>query len=792
MKIAIRSLLRTPAFTLMAIVALALGIGANSAIFTIFDSVLLRPLPFPEPQQLFHVARTWQTGSSITLSGHKYREWLDDLATVQSAVAYTRGGANIAVQGFPERVTRVYSTARLFDVYGVKPVIGRFFTPEDETASPVVVLSHGLWQRRFGGNTAVLGRSMLVEGAPAVVVGVAPAHFDLGWQADLFLPFHIAGGPNDSGHQYTTVVRLKAGVGVDQAREELRGRERTFRSRFGRSMAEGESIGLLRLAEVRTGNVWFALWLLLGAAGFVLLIACANVANLLLARSSARARELSIRAALGATRARIAGQLLTEGFLLSTVAAGLGLLIASWALQGLLAIVPDTLPRASEVSIDGRVIGAMLGLSIVTTLLFALAPALGASRPAIANALRESRGANTSPAGRRTRHVLVASEIGLCTVLLIGSALLIQSFLKLRSVDPGFDPTSVLTFKMSIPERDSADPSLREAVYNRLVDRIEAIPGVEAAAATTEFPLNGGPDLPVEVEGRLAEDSPIVHWQAITANLFQTVQMPLIQGRAYDRRDSARSEPVAIVNAAFLEAFKLDDPIGRQIRIGRALGPKWADVPRTIVGVVGDVKTYALHGPARPTVYLPVSQVRYITTPGSWLVRVRNNASDLPKLIQSEVQSVDPLLPAAQFRSMEDIIDRGVSQHRFNMLLLSLFGGLALSLALIGVYAVTSYTVTQRTQEIGIRMALGASVGRTLRMVIRESLLVGGTGILLGVAGSLALTRLLRALLYEVSARDPATFIATSVCLVGVTLLSTLIPAGRAASIDPMQALRYE
>lgn len=353
MKIAIRSLLRTPGFAVVAILTLTLGIGANSAIFTIVDSILLRPLPYPESHRVFHIGRLYrEDGFVLTLSGLKFRAWLDNLASAESAVAYTRGGANIAAEGYPERITRVYSTWPLFDVFGVKPVIGRFFTREDETGSPVVVLSYGLWQRRFGGDAGIIGRSMLVEGAPATIIGVAPAGFSLGWEADVFRPFSIAGGANDTGHQYTTAIRLKPDIGEQQLRDELRAREQEFRRAFPDSIGDNESIGVRSLAQIRTGDVRTPLLVLLGAAGLVLLIACANVANLLLARSSARAQEFSIRAALGATRARMIRQLLTEGFLLSLTASGLGLLVASWALSGLLKLVPETLPRAGEISID--------------------------------------------------------------------------------------------------------------------------------------------------------------------------------------------------------------------------------------------------------------------------------------------------------------------------------------------------------------------------------------------------------------------------------------------------------
>jgi putative ABC transport system permease protein len=586
---------------------------------------------------------------------------------------------------------------------------------------------------------------------------------------------------------------LKPGVRQQQLRDELQVREKEFRGVFRGAMEDSESIGLRSVVQIRTGNVRVALLLLLGASGLVLLIACANVANLLLARSSARAREFSIRAALGATRKRIMRQVLTEGLVLSITASLLGLLVAAWGLCALLKFVPEAVPRANEISIDWRVIGATLTLSVLTTLVFALAPALGVSRPALADTLRDSRGTSAGKGRRRVRNALVVAEIGLCTVLLIGSTLLIRSFLNLRSATPGFDPAPLLTFKMSMPENDARDPTVREAFYRRLVERIEAIPGVEAASATTELPLNGGPDLPAEIDGRQGEESPIVQWQAITPGIFRAIGVPLKRGRVYDNRDTAGGAPVVIVNEAFVRAFQLEsDPLEKRILIARVMGPKWAEGPRTIVGVVGDVKTYGLHGPARPTVYLPLSQVRYITNPGSWVVRVSGKTAGLPKLIQQEVQKVDPLLPVSQFRMMEEIIDRGISQRRFSMLLLSLLGGLALVLAVVGIYGVTSYSVAQRTHEIGIRMALGAAAADALRMVLRESLLLGSTGVLLGVAGSLALTRLLQGLLFGISSSDPTTFAATAVCLVGVALVATAIPARRAAVIDPIQALRYD
>lgn len=794
MKTAIRSLLRTPGLSLMAVLTLALGIGANSAMFTIVDCVLLRPLPYPDAHRILHVGRGYRDGEfGLSLSGQKFRAWLDGLAAAESSVAYTLGSANIATAGYPKQVMRVYSTWQLFDVYGAKPVIGRFFAKEDETGFPVVVLSYEIWQRRFGGDTGVVGQSMLEEGAPATIIGVAPAGFNLGWEADLFRPFSIEGGPQDTGHQYTVALRLKPGIRLEQLHDELQIRERGFRRTFPDAMKESEIVATQSLSQVRTGNVQTALLLLFGAAGLVLLIACANVANLLLARSWARSREFSIRVALGATRLRIVGQLLTEGLVLSLTAGGAALLVAAWMLDWLLKLVAQTLPRASEVSLDWRVIAATLGLSVMTTLIFALAPAWGASRLALADSLRDSRGTSVGRARRRLRNGIVMAEIGLCTVLLICSALAIRTFLNLRAVSPGFDPAPLLTFAMSMAEDVARDAKVREATYRQIANRIETIPGIEAAAAMTEFPLNGGPDFPAEIEGRLGEESPIVSWRAVTSHVFQAVGIPLQRGRAYNDWDSADGAPVAIVNEAFVRAFRIDDdPIGKRIVIGRTLGSKWADVPRTIVGVVGDVKTYALHAPARPTVYLPVSQVPYIITPGSWVVRVRGNIAGLPKLIQREVVAIDPLLPASRFRAMEEMIDRGISQLRFNMFLFSLFGFLALALAIVGVYGVTSYSVTQRTQEIGIRMALGADASNALRMVLRESLLLGAAGVALGIAASFAVTRLLSGLLYGVSPNDAATFVLTAVGLLLVTLLAAAIPAVRAARIDPLVALRYE
>ncbi len=827
LRFSMRTLLKRPGFTLVAIVTLALGIGANTAIFSVVDAVLLRPLPYPEAGRLVFL---WSTARSQSASAFgsalpDYREWRDQNRTLDGLAGFYYGDFNLSTTGGePERVQGAYITHNLFNVLQVSPAFGRLFTPEEDQFGRhrVVLLGHDLWQRRFGGERAVVGREIKLGGESFTVAGVMPQglpFFDNTPEVALWTP--IAFAPGDSmdtrnNHFVNLVGRVKPGVTIQQAQDDASTIARRMEEQYPENKGLGASI--VPVQEQLTGDSRTALLVLLGAVAFVLLVACVNVANLMLARAAARERELAIRASLGASRGRILRQMMIECLPLGLMGGALGVLLAVWGIDLLSALLPTTLPRYNEIGVNGRVLAFTFALALITVLLFGLLPALQAVKADVSATLSEGgrSGAGGSRQGR-LRRVLVVAEVALALVLLIGAGLMVRSFIKLRQVDVGFTARNVLTLRVPLPEAkypipiNASDP--REpaglAFYEQLLARVEALPGVKAATAGSILPLGAGIGWGkfFSVEGRPAPPSldqvPSVNFALISHDYFRTFGIVVRQGRAFTARDKQNSQPVAIINETLeRRLFPNGEAVGKTIWMGAPehMLPPDAQTPgnqtprRVIVGVVADVKGGSLNRPVSPLVYAPFYQHRREGWANTLMLAVQTETSpeSLAGAIRAQVRGLDPDQPVTAVRNMGELLDRSLSAEKFNLLLLSLFAVVALVLAAIGIYGVMSYSVTQRTHEIGVRIALGAESRDVLRLVVGQGMMLALIGVAVGVAAAWALTRLMADLLFEVTATDPMTFALIALLLACVALLACWIPARRATKVDPMVALRYE
>jgi putative ABC transport system permease protein len=796
LRYALRTLRLSPGFTLVAVVTLALGIGFNTAIFSVVHAVLLRPMPYPQSERLVEVVREYRSGTSRALSGMRFLKWVQEARSFAAATAYDifSFGVSLSGSGEPERLPAVRATPGFFATFGVTPRLGRAFTDGD---SDEVVISHGLWQRRFGADPGVLGRRVVLAGTPHQIVGVMPAGFATP-PVDVWLPLRVVADPNDSGNRLLAVARLQPGVSVEEARAELSLIHHAFNEQYPLLRNEGEWIGVHPLRSFLTSEVRPALLILLGAVGLVLFIACGNVANLLLVRATARRREIAVRLALGASAGRVIRQLLTECLVLALAGGALGILVGAWLLSVLVRSGPQQLPRLGEVSMDGTVLVVVFLTSLVTAVGFGLAPAVHAARAGRGADLREQgRSTSAGAAARRLRNGLVIFEVALCLVLLVSATLLLRSFAGLVQTDAGFQAEGVLTFKLSSgPDRAVQD--------HEIGARLAALPGVLAAGSSTTLPLEMGPDFGFDIEGqpRDGDDSTgDAQWRVVTPSFFQALRVPLRAGRVFSDGDHEHSEPVVIVNETLVRKhFHGQNPIGAHLTIGREMGVQFADATRLVVGVVGDIKEMGLDREVMATVYLPLPQLPPFGKdpalsrlfPSSWVVRYQGSGRDLLLAIRKEIRAVDPTLPLSDAREMKEIVSHSIAPQRFNVLLLTTFALLALTLAVIGVYGVIAYSLSQRTREIGIRTALGASAVQTLWMVLGETLKVAGVGVVAGVVVALATSRLMRGLLFGVSSADPATYLFAVVLLFGAAALAGLVAAGRALRIDPMVALRSE
>jgi putative ABC transport system permease protein len=802
LRYASRMLRKTPALTAAAVVSLALGIGANTAIFSVVNSILLKSLPYQEPDRLVllwgDIPAEGKTRSQV--SATDVDDWQHQNSVFEDVTTYANWNATLVGAGEPERLTGIQVGDGFFPIMRAAPLLGRTFLPEEQQPGRdnVVVLGYGLWKQRFGGDPSVVGRTVTLGTKPYTVVGVMPESFRT-LPPNLVSPgqfYRPVAEPHDeeerSSRHLRSIARLKPGVTVEQAQAEMN----VIAGRLEREHPEantGYGVRLVTLPEDTVGNLRATLWTLFGAVVFVLLIACANVGNLLLARSTARRKEFAVRAALGAGRARIVRQLLTESVLLALAGGAVGLLLALWGTGLIGSLGAQVTPLLAGVQLDNRVLAFTALVSVLSGLFFGLAPALQVSKVELNESLKEGgRSGGAGERGERLRSALIVSEVALALVLLACAGLLIKSVARLRAVDPGFRAERLLTANISLPSARYPSDASQAAFFERLARQLEAQPGVEAAGLTSVLPFSDNFD----GRGLAVEDRPVPRGQEISVDLYiatpdylRTMQIPLVEGRAIDEHDTADAAPVALVNETMArELWPGRDAIGRRVKFpGSQKNPQpW----RTVVGVVRDVKQYGLDTGDKMQLYLPESQ--YPTSQMTVVMRASSDPSALLGALRGEVRAADKDLAVSDVATMDELLADSMALRRFSMLLLGLFASVALALAGVGIYGVMSYAVTQRTREIGLRMALGAQAGDVLRLVLRRGLRLACAGIALGTLGALLVTRVMSSLLFGVGARDPATFGSVAALLSAVALAACLVPARRATKVDPMVALRYE
>ncbi len=797
-----RVLLKNPGFTLIAVVTLSLGIGANTAIFSVVNAVLLRPLPFENPDQLVMI---WQTNPERGIlqdlvSSPNLHDWQQQSRTFGQIAAFNPRGFSLTGTDEPEQLPGTFVSVELFPMLGASPLLGRNFLPDEGRpgGNRAVIISFALWQRRFGGDPNLVGKSLTLNDAIYTVVGIMPAKFQFPIQGQFPIPVSEVWAPlaidpaqvNRGDRGLFTIGRLQPGVSIEEAQAEMD----TIAQRLAEQYPDsnrGIGVHIVGYHQQLTGNLRAALLILLGAVVFVLLIACANVANLLLARAATRQRELAIRTALGAGRSRLMRQLLTESVLLSLLGGALGLALALWNFNAIVAALPAHMPRAAEIQIDRQVLVFTFAVAVMTAVIFGLVPALQASSLNLNEALKESGGKGTGGFVRhRVRSLLVVTEVALALVLLVGAGLLIKSFHRMQQVNAGFNPENVLSVPVVIPQSRYPDGNARAAFINRIMEKMKALPGVQAVAGVTILPLSGeysSASFIVEGQTVSPEGRNVANMRAATPDYFRVMGIPIIKGRGFTEQDHSDAPTVVIINESFERLYFPDEePIGK-----RVISPASSNgIPMTIVGVVGDVRNGGPEDEPRPEFYYSYFQnpIRFMFM----AIRTSAEPAGLIPAIRREIWSEDKDLPLASISTLEQMLSKTTAQRRFNLLLLGLFSGLAFVLAVVGIYGVVSYAVTQRTHEIGLRLALGAQPGDVRKLVIRQGMIPVVTGIAIGLSGALALTRLMKSLLFGVSATDPLTFVGLSLLLVVVALVACWIPAGRATKVDPMVALRYE
>ncbi len=802
LRFGLRMLLKHKGATTIAILTLSLGIGANTAIFSVVNAVLLRPLPFAEPERLVWFGAWVGNDKEQGVTPADYLDYREQSRSFTQFAASVLDGfpMNLSGGGDPEPVMGVNVTANYMDVFGVKPALGRIFAAEEgpegnntEGGDQVVVLSHALWQRRFGGNPAVINQKITIDNRIVTVIGVMPPQFQYPPGVEFWLPFRFPASPQDAYRSREVrllrpVARLKPGVTMAEAKAEVEIIARRLQSLYPRTNAN-KSLFLTPLQERLIGNVRLTLLTLLGAVGCVLLIACANVANLLLARASARGREIAVRSALGASRGRVVRQLLTESLALASIGASGGMLLAKGGMKLLVAISADYLPRADEVRIDATVFGFTLAVAFLTGLLFGLAPALQSARLDLTEALKEGgRGAGSGARRHRTLNLLVVGEVALAMVLLIGAGLLINSFVRLQQVGRGFDEKNLLTAQIRIPN-PFAQPEKKQQFFEQLQRRLAALPGVEAVGMITELPLaNQIAHFKFKIEGRPEPDpgqTPVADIRNVNHDYFRAMRIPLRTGRYFTEADVSGNTKVVVISDELARLyFAGEDPVGRRLLRNR-LGKEEA---LEIIGVVGDVRHRGLDVGFRQTVYAPSLTIGFTNL----VIRTTNDPVSLAAAVRREVAAIDPNQPVANIKTMERWASESVAQPRFRTALLGMFSAAALLLAIVGIYGVMSYAVSQRVHELGVRMALGARAGDVLRLVIKKGMTLAGAGVAIGLAAALALTWLIKDLLFGVEATDPATFATIALLLTGVAFVACYLPARRATKVDPMVALRQD
>ena len=796
LRYAVRMLLAKPSFTVIAVLALAIGIGANTAIFSVVNAILLRPLPYKNFER---ISMIWMDNPKLGVDQdwHSYPNYMDfkqQNQVYEDMAAFNNRSFNLTGAGEPVRVVGVWTTASMFSVLGVEPVLGRSFTEEEEEPGKdlVVVLSDGLWRSRFAADAGIVGQPVNMNGVNRTVVGVMPASFTFPEKGtEVWIPLALTPQRKQARFaiSYKAVGRLKPGITIEQARADMGAIAKQLDDQYSKS---GYGINLIPLNDQETSKVRPALLILLGAVAFVLLIASANVANLLLARAAMREKEIAIRLALGAGRSRIVRQLLTESGLLALVGGGAGLLLAVGGLRALVALSPADIPRLDQTSIDGKVLAFTLGVSLLTGFVFGLVPALQASRADLNDSLKDGGRGSTGIRGGKVRSLLVVAEVAMSLVLLVGAGLLIRSFMRLQQFDLGFNPDNLLTMRIQLPGTKYREGKQVAAFFQQLLQRIENTPGVRSVGAIASIFLTDTPNSTnFSIEGKpvpVGADAIEVPLDAVSPGYFRVMGIPLLSGREFDDRDVEGATPVVIINQTFANRFfSGEDPIGKRFVYGQpAPNNPWM----TIVGIVGDMRRTGFDRPVRPETFLPEAQAQDNAL--TIVARTEGDPASFATALRSEVWAIDRDQSVFSIKTMDATLSEMMSQRRFNMLLLGLFAAVALILAAVGIYGVISYSVTQRTHEIGIRMALGAGSSDVLKLVIGQGMLLVMIGVAAGLIFALLLTRLMSTLLYGVSATDPLTFAALSLTLTGVALVACFVPARRAMKVDPMIALRYE
>ncbi len=797
-----RMLMKKPGFTLIAVMTLSLGIGANTAIFSVVHAALLRPLPYEEPDRLVMI---WERNLSRGLEQSQaspvtYCDWREQKHLFDKIAGWWYPQVNLTDTGVePQRVRAIDVTDGFFDVLGARPIIGRGFQPGEDRpgGERLAVIGHELWRSRYNSDPNILGKAVALDGRSYSVIGVMSPGFNypnatevwctLGWEPRQH---------SRNARFFEVVARLKPGVTTRQAQAEMNALSTRIAQENPQSNKDWGAVAV-SLRDQLVGDFRLALLVLSGAVGLVLLIACGNVANLLLARAGAREKEVAIRLAIGATRGRLLRQLLTESVLLALLGGVIGLLVAAWGADVLLKLNPVEIPRTGNLSVNAPILAFTLGVSLLTGLIFGVVPALSASRSDLNRTLKEG-GRDSQTGGGRIRGALVIAELATAMILLVGAGLLLKSFMRLQLADAGFNPANVLTFNLQLPFSSYRDYRQVSELYSALIARLKSLPGAQSADAAGFLPLEGGWPTKFLIQGRPATqgEEPVAQHRPVSEGYFQTMGIPLLRGRRFDERDQADAPGVVIINEALQRRyFPNEDPVGKRVTtLARQYGPLGRVMPASlemeIVGVVGNEKNSSLSKTAEPAVYFSHRQFSYRSM--SVVVRAQAAPLSLVNAVQNEVWALDRNLPVSNIKTMEQRLGESIAQPRFNALLLGLFAALALLLAAVGVYGVISFTVRQRTHEIGVRMALGASAGDILKMVVGQGLTLTLTGVSLGLLGSFGLTRLISGLLYGVGATDPLTFIAMPALLALAALLACYIPARRATKVDPMVALHYE